>query len=422
MARAGDAVITRRLYSADRVVVGDGSVLEYGAVAVEGSRIVGVGAIGDVGRDPASHRHFPSASLIPGLVDCHVHLAFDGGADPRTRLVHDSGPRTILAMAANARRLLAAGVTTARDLGAPAFLDIVLRKAIDDDDAAGPRLLLATRPLTTTGGHCWFLGVECDSADEIVRAVRENRREGADLVKLMVTGGAMTPHSRPWATQFGPEEVLAAVDEAHRHGQPVAAHVHGADGIEVAVGCGVDSLEHCTWQAPDRSDGYRPRVADAIAASGAWVCGTFNPRLAAMPTWFERRRAVVQDMRDRGIRFIAGSDAGAELTRHCDYARALSTMADYGFTPAEVLAAAGLDAARALGVDAETGSLMPGKAADLVAVPGDPLADLACLASPLLTVARGLEVWPGKDRDAAAQQSAPESALAALDLAASASR
>ncbi len=382
-----------RLYTAARVLTGDGEVLHDGGVAVDGGVIKAVGRLAELPA-AADRTDFPRGTLLPGLIDAHVHLAMDGGDDP-VRALREADDTALLAtMRRNARALLAAGVTTARDLGARGFLDVGLRDEITDGVSPGPRLLVATRPLTSVGGHCWYLGGECEGTEAIRALVRTHASRGADLLKIMVTGGHTTSGSKPWLHQFGDAELAVAVAEAHGLGIPVAAHAHGVEGIRAAVAHGMDTIEHCTWQTEHGGDGYEPGLTDAIAGAGIPVCGTFNPLLARDLAYAERRRRVVTDMRRRGVTFIAGTDAGIRGTPHSAYATALVTMAGYGFTPAEVVRAATADAAAALGLASSTGTLAPGRSADLVAVHGDPLADLSVLAEPALVVTRGRDFQP----------------------------
>ena len=229
-------------------VIGDdgAEVLADGVIGIADDVIAYVGP--DAGLPPefadAPRRHFPDSVVLPGLIDSHVHLGFDGSPDPVARMRRESDAEQLVLMLHNARQLLGAGVTTARDLGARSFLDVVVRDAIASGTARGPRLLVANRPITVTGGHCWFMGGEADSIDELRRMVRLHRRHGADVIKVMATGGFLTAGSAPWFAQFTVDELTAVVEEAHRVGTPVAAHGHGAVGIERAVRAGVDTIEH----------------------------------------------------------------------------------------------------------------------------------------------------------------------------------
>lgn len=388
------------LYVAARVIIGDGRVLPQAGVLVRGERIAQVAPLAHLLPTlPADvpRVDIPTGSLLPGLIDTHVHLGLDGGRAALARASRQIDEEHLRTMASNARALLSAGVTTARDLGTRGFLDVTLRHSVRDGVLPAPRLVLATRPLTSAGGHCGWMGGECTGPSALRRAVRRHHHNGADVIKVMLTGGASTPGSSPWRLQFSGPELTAVVDEAHRLGRPVAAHAHGTEGIAMAARAGVDTIEHCTWIAESYATDYRPDIADEIAERRIAVCGTFNPRLLAAEHWVRRRRAVVCDMRRRGVRFVAGTDAGVDVTPHRDYARGLLAMAHYGFTPAEVLTAATLDAAEVLGLAAVTGSLEAAKSADLIAVLGNPLEDLAVLADPVLVMRAG-QSWIPDER------------------------
>ncbi|HEX2073406.1 MAG TPA: amidohydrolase family protein [Geodermatophilus sp.] len=388
----------RTLYTADRVWPGGSfAVLEAGAVLVHGAQIAWVGRAGDVTDDllgPAEVRPLGDVTLLPGLIDSHVHLGFDGGAEPVARMQAESDAEQLLLMSASARRLLSVGVTTARDLGARGYLDVVLRDAIAAGTVRGPRLLTSGAPLTVTGGHCWFMGAECDGEAEVRRMVRTHHKHGVDQLKVMSTGGFMTTGSAPWFAQFTAEELAAVVDEAHRVGKRVAAHAHGVEGISRSLRAGVDTLEHCTFVHPDGHYEVVPALVDRIAASGTAVCPTISAR-------FPRTREQIPGLADSpealvraGVRLIAGTDAGIPHTPHHTFPDALQAMAGIGMTSLQVLSAATTEAADVLGLAEVTGRLAPGLDADLVAVEGDPRTDLAALCRLRLVVARGEPFTP----------------------------
>jgi imidazolonepropionase-like amidohydrolase len=383
-----------QLLIADRVITGNqGEVLEGGGVLVDGCRIAWVGHLAEL--DPDRRRaaevvELAGTSLLPGLIDAHVHLGFDGSEDPVGHMMGQSDSEQLVLMLHSARQLLGAGVTTARDLGARGFLDVVVRRAIERRLAEGPRLLCATRPITVTGGHCWFIGGEFDGLDAVRRAVRLHHREGADLIKVMATGGFMTPGSAPWHAQFSQEELEAIVDEAHRLDKKVAAHAHGTPGIRRAAAAGVDTIEHCSWAAPEGGLAYDPTLADAIAHAGIYVCPTTNCRYRDFPgARWEQRAEQLAAMRKAGVKLIAGTDAGINLTPHREYVAGLEALAASGMPTAEVIEAATSRAATALGIADRTGSLAPGLEADLIAAEGNPLHDLGALRRLRLIMSRG---------------------------------
>jgi imidazolonepropionase-like amidohydrolase len=250
-ARVADQHRPADCYLASRVLVAtdpaDPTVIDDGAVVVEAPDIAWVGRRADLPAElgSAARRHdLGDCTLMPGLIDAHVHLGFDGGPDPTARMQAETDAEQLVLMLHSARQLLSVGVTTARDLGARAYLDLTVRDAIAAGTARGPRMVTAGSPITVTGGHCWFMGGECDTADDVRRAVRRHHKMGTDLVKVMSTGGFMTRGSAPWYAQFTADQLRAAVDEAHRVGKKVAAHAHGVDGIARAVEAGVDTIEH----------------------------------------------------------------------------------------------------------------------------------------------------------------------------------
>ncbi len=373
-----------------------------GAVLVDGDRIVAAGPRGDVERAPgaadALRRHV-HGTLLPGLIDAHVHLAFDGGDDPAGMLAGIDRTELEKRMAARAATLVRAGVTTARDLGDLGRATVGLRAAIRRGERTGPRLVLATTPLTSPGGHCWFLGGEVGTPEQVAALVADNARAGADLIKVMASGGAMTPGGPPmWQGQFTRDELAAVVRAAHAHGLPVAAHAHGTATIDDCVAAGVATIEHCSWRTPDRM-AYDPEIARRIAESGVAVCrcvsGDWRDFLRRLGANAEPLTAAIRAMRAAGVRFVAGTDAGVPGAAFDDYAGMLEFFAEIGFAPGEILDMATVHAADALGLGAVTGRLRPGMSADVLAVDGDPADGPSVLRRPRLVLAGGRDVRRG---------------------------
>ena len=219
---------------------------------------------------------YPGSTIMPGLIDSHVHLGFDGGPQPAARMRAETDEQQLVLMLRNARDLLGVGVTTARNLGSRAYLDVVVREAIAAGLARGPRLVAAGPPVTVTGGHCWFMGGEADSEDDLRRIVRTHHKRGADLIKVMATGGFMTTGSAPWYAQFTAEQLAVIVAEASRIDKPVAAHAHGLEGIRRAVRAGVTTIEHCSWVTDTNDRRFDEQLAAQIAERGIVVCPTIN--------------------------------------------------------------------------------------------------------------------------------------------------
>ncbi len=277
-------------YLADQVLAAtdpvDPTVIDDGAVVVSGPTIAWVGRRADLPTelaDTSAIHELGHVTLMPGLIDTHVHLGFDGGPDPVARMKAESDAEQLLVMVRSARRLLSVGVTTARDLGARGFLDVTLRDAIAAGTARGPRLVVSGRPLTAvTGGHCWFMGGECDTTDDVRTMVRYHHKMGVDTIKVMSTGGFMTTGSAPWHAQFTLEQLQAAVEEAHRVGKPVAAHAHGVE-VGSAGRCGPGSTPSSTAPSPGRTGPTTPTPTSSTRSStqASWSA---RPSTSASPT------------------------------------------------------------------------------------------------------------------------------------------
>jgi imidazolonepropionase-like amidohydrolase len=386
--------------TAPRVMTGDQTVTD--GVVVIGDRTVDW--VGPAEALPTEYvalprTDYPGSTITPGLIDCHVHLGFDGGPTPAARLRSETDEQQLVLMLHSARDLLGVGVTTARDLGARAYLDVVVRDAIAEGLARGPRMIVAGPPITVTGGHCWFMGGEADSEDDLRRMVRTHHKRGVDLIKVMSTGGFMTTGSAPWYAQFTAAQLAVIVEEARRVDKPVAAHAHGIEGIRRAVEAGVSTLEHCSFVTETNERRFSEPLAARIAEQGIFVCPTINVNA---PYVAELTGIAVGEhlkaMHEMGIRIIAGTDAGVDNTPHHQYLGALEYLVTLGFRPEEVLAMATTEAAAALGVDAITGRLAPGYDADLIVVDGDPRADIAVLGMLRRVIARGRDYLPDSGR------------------------
>jgi imidazolonepropionase-like amidohydrolase len=397
-----------RLLRADLVLTGrPGESFAPGEVLVDGTQIVHVGPRGS--RPEAAEAmeviEMPGCTLMPGMIDAHVHIGFDRTVDPATRRSAESDAHLLLRMAENSRKLLSAGVTTARDLGGRGFLEVELRDAIETGLAVGPHLVVATRPITNTGGHCWYMGGEADNEEAIRAVARENFRAGADLLKIMVTGGNMTPvGAPPWLAQFTAAQIKVAVDEAAMRGKTVAAHAHGRDGIANAVEAGVTTIEHCSFQGPGEIGTpvtVDMAVVERIAEKGIYVCPTVSGVVMRLKDTFSEEWLAswlnrLASIRDAGVRVVAGTDSGFAArgieNRMDDYVSGLEVFATAGWSSAAVIEAATVLAAQACGVGEVTGSLDPGKRADLIAVKGNPLKDLAELRKLQLVMVSGRQV------------------------------
>ena len=333
------------------------------------------------------------ATVVPGMIDAHVHLASDCG--PRFGGEYDEA-RLLLLAASNAQRFLRAGVTTVRDLGSPFTLGSDLRDAIDEGLLIGPRVLAANRVITVTGGHGHHMGIECDDVAGLRRAVRQLAKEGSDWVKVMASGGFVhvrrSEGDAPFFPLFDLTEMRTIVDEAHRFGMRVAAHSQSRDAIAVAFEGGVDTIEHCTFAARPQAV-LDEALVRAIAERGTFVVPTTNNYwLTAGVPWASKDVALanLRRLHDLGVRLVAGTDMGIPTTTPDLYAEGLRVLAHVGMSLVEVLAAATTQAAEALGISDVTGSITPGLSADLVALGGDPLIDIEAYHRPCAVVVRGV--------------------------------
>lgn len=377
------------ILTADYLVDGRGDrAIERAAVLVEGASIARVTDADDPSLPRDARRiDLGPHTLLPGLMDGHVHLAFDGGPDPVKSLAAEDDDRALLRMASHAASMLRAGITTTRDLGDRRFNSLPLRGAIEDGLLPGPRLLSAGPPITTTGGHCWYLGGEADGEVELRRAVRERAKRGVNWIKVMASGGNMTPGSNVMRAQFTVEELRAVVEEARRLEKPVAAHCHSVEGIRVAVAARVDMLEHCTFQTPEGILA-EDALLDEIAEQGIWISPTIasagkrrrtriaevDPgRAARLDSMLERRWEWMRRALDRGIRFVASTDNGIGNAPHDGLPDSLVGFIEAGFDAMTVIKIATSQAAEGLRVASLTGAIEAGLRADLIAVPGNVL-------------------------------------------------
>lgn len=340
------------------------------------------------------------ACVLPGLIDCHVHITHEYSARARLDAVELSDADRAVHGAAYARRTLLAGFTTVRDLGSEGDAVFALRDGIKKGLIPGPRILAAGEALTPTGGHAdgthgyredlfHLPGAMQGVGDGVAgcrQAVRAQVKRGADVIKLTATGGVLSATAAGTGAQFFPDELEAIVATARLLGRKVAAHAHGADGIKAALRAGVDSIEHGTFLDEETIELFKQRGAYLVPTL---LAGKAVTEWAERPGFFPepvvaKARAVGPTLqgafaraRKAGVKVAFGTDCG--VSPHGENARELALMVEGGMTPEEALVAATVDAAALCGLSGEIGTLEPGKAADLIAVEGDPLADVRAL-------------------------------------------
>jgi imidazolonepropionase-like amidohydrolase len=382
------------------VSVFDGHTLqEHRGVLIDGARISWVGAHEQAPPEArgAREQEGAGATLVPGLIDCHVHLTFDGSPDFAAEAAELTPTLAAVKALRNAAEHLASGVTTVRDLGAPGAVVAEIGRAIAAGLVAGPRVVAAGTALTITGGHGHNVAFarEVDGPDDVRKAVREEIRAGATAIKIVATGGVLTPGIGADFTAFTPEELAAAVDEAHKWGRPIGAHATGEGGIRQSVDAGVDSIEHGSMISAE--------VAERMVAAGTVHVPTINAIRGIVdhpdevPDYaVEKGRALEPVARESflraataGVVQASGTDAGTPFNPHGSLPLELVRMVQWGITPIQALRAATVNAAALLRVDGEVGSIEVGKQADLVLVAGDPAADIARILDPKLVLRAG---------------------------------
>lgn len=379
-----------------RPVDGRGELLPRADVRIEAGRIAAIAPSlaalpGDAEWDAGGR------TLVPGLMNAHAHLSLDGLADPAASLDHTD--ITVLLAAARARMAatLAAGVTTVRDLGAPDGIALILAADVERGELPGPRIVAAGRPICVPRGHgSTFMSIEVEGPDAAAAATRTQIAAGARVIKVMATGGMMTPGQVAGEPQLRTDEMRAVVSVARETGVPVAAHSEGIEGTMAAIEAGVASIEH--------GHGLDERAIDAMLASDVALVPTLlsddvilvNGEAAGIPGFVvDACRRLAGDLLPgfrsavaRGVAIVAGNDGGAPLVQPGEMVAELELYVRHGMRPVEALRSATSAAARLLRI-ADTGSLEPGAVADLLIVDGDPLTDIGALRDPRVVIRAG---------------------------------
>jgi imidazolonepropionase-like amidohydrolase len=386
-----------KFVDADLNLIVDGQYIE-----IDGGRISTIGGVPT--RLDGSEIDASGCYVCPGLIDSHVHLFLDAGARPGSTFLDASEEELLETAAANLRLALAAGITTVRDCGGPAELVFRVQKAVERGDLPGPRVLPAGAPITRPKGHCHFFGIEVATPEEAARAVDKQAREGATFVKLMASGGGLTPRTRPEEADLPVEIMRATVHAAHANGLQVAAHCHAVESIVRALEAGVDTIEHASFTGPDGMPQFDEEIAARIRDKGIVVGPTAisGVRIAQAirasdngsgmslnsVARLEARRDHLAKFREAGVSLIAGTDCGVTNTQFNSLPDELDEYVRAGFSRAEALAAATSASGRYLGLP-HLGQIKVGFTADLLLLSGNPLDDLRHLRNPMLVMKQG---------------------------------
>lgn len=404
--------------TADRYLdVAKGSYVEHPAIFVDDAgRITQIADARTVRISAEADRvDLPGKTLLPGLIDMHVHL--DGQADiGGYRGLEFTDSFFAVAAVRNARAMLDAGFTTVRNVGSADRNDVGLKQAIANGYAVGPRIVPAGYALGATGGHCdsTFLPPSLekptkeegigDSAEELRYQVRRQRKFGAEVIKVCATGGVFSRNTEPGQQQLSENELRAIVDEAQMWGLRVAAHAHGAAGIKAAIKAGIDTIEHASLVD---DEGIKLAVARAkpvyfsMDIKNTDYTQAEGKKNGVLEDNLRKDRDVAQIQRDNfrkaykaGVRMVFGSDAG--VMPHGQVGQQFAVMVQYGMTPLDAIRAATLTASQALGQEGDVGQIAAGRYADMVAVDGDPLVNVRLLEAPAAVIKGGKRIEPAR--------------------------
>lgn len=339
-------------------------------------------------------------TLLPGFIDAHVHLVLSGDQEAIAQLRTDSDEMLTIRATHNAQRCLKAGVTTVRDCGDRNGVTLTLKRAIALGIVPGPRIVACGPPITTTAGHLHYMGIEADSAHEVRKAARRLIKLGVDWIKVCGTGGGITPGTNTRRAQYSVAELKPLVQDAHRLGRRVSVHAHGTEGIRNAVRAGADSIEHSSWLAEDDGWEYDEEIVAEIQRKGLVICHTIaGPRGIAEKEERKAREEGPQGVLSfqcralrAGANVVLGTDAGIPDTQFEDFPKTLEVAVKLGgFSEMETIVCVTGRAAELLGWADEIGTVEAGKYADLVAVDGNLLEDIAALQS-IVHVIQGGEI------------------------------
>ena len=389
------------ILKAARLVDGNGGpVAEQAAILLEGETIRQIGTKETVQAPDGASAHeidYGDATILPGLVDCHVHLIGIGDGRAGDDLVTLPDEVLTVQAAQNVRKHLYSGVTTVRDCGAKNRTTFLLREAVEMGIVPSPRLILAGRPIAIIGGHLSYFGTTATGPTECRAAVRQLIKEGADFIKVTATGGS-TRTSHPSRPSFNVDEFSAITDEAHKFGKHVCAHCTSSGGMENALEAGIDTMIHGVHRNSNGEDDYRLDISDRLAEQGVFVNPTLGQGLArirqleddpdlalgtedvdVMRRGSEVRMDHVARMRDAGVVMVAGSDSAWANYPMGDFQTEIEAHVMAGMSNMEAIVSATRDSAMSCRVDDAVGTLEVGKQADVLVVDGDPIRDIGDL-------------------------------------------
>ena len=325
--------------------------------------------------------------VMPGMINAHVHIIMEPVADPNKLLMTESKYKTLLRGVANLKKHLHSGTTFFRDMGGYDYMDIVLRDEVKSGLVEGPEFLASGKVVTMTGGHGWMMGREADGPEETRKAAREQLKAGADVVKIMATGGVMTPGVEPGSPQLEEDEIRSAVAEAHKAGKKTATHAQGTTGIKNAIRAGIDSIEHGIFLDDE--------AVQMMVDNGTYLVPTLvapyfivkNGIAAGIPKFAVDKSEYVmkyhvdsfKKAHKAGVKIAMGTDSGTPFNQHDGGPWEVKLMVENGMTPMEGIMAATRNGAECLGIDKDYGTIERGKFADFIVLDENPLENIDAL-------------------------------------------
>ena len=364
---------------------------------IAGDRIIEIRNAGD-----GTSYDRAAACVTPGLVNAHVHLEMSGEADTMGALARMTQNQRVLHAVENAAKSVRSGVTTVRDVGSSYGISADVRDAINTGRIPGPQMRVSGFVLCMTGGHGHFVGREIDGPWDARKAVREQMKAGADCIKMIATGGVLTKGAVPGNAQLLPEELVAGIDEAHRHGLRVASHAIGTEGIKNALRAGIDSIEHGHLLDDEAIELFKSRATYLVPTLTAPTCIMENARNGSQPEFVIRKaealsEAMATNIRsayEAGVKIAGGSDAGTPYNYHDNYAYEVELMHRLlGMTPLQALHAATAVAAELIGL--HRGIIAAGEPADLLLLDDDAGSNIRALRDPQAVIKAGAFVKGG---------------------------
>ena len=375
------------LYSGGLVFDGKGNLLENHGVLVDGERISRIAPIGEFEGYSSEKIDTSAGTLLPGLIDCHVHLVYCGEADPKTSLLKLGPGQIVMNAFENAQKTIRSGITAIRDLGGRDYFEFAVRDACNSGRQLGPTIMAAGKMICMTGGHGNVFGRIADGPDEVLKAVREQIQAGSDVIKLMATGGVMTPGVNPEDAHYTEEELRVGVDEGHRFHRTCASHAQGAAGILNAVRAGMDSIEHGFFMTQECLEAMLEKGTYLVPTLAA-INNIYLNRDNGIPAFIVEKTIRVRERHHQSIKMFykaggkiaMGTDAGTPFNIHGDNCQELKFMVELGISNSDAMQFSTASAADLMGLT-DRGQIEENFYADLLIVSGNPVEDISAVAN-----------------------------------------